>query len=402
MRDLNISIEGSWWDTLLYKGNLHALTPEGDWAVYDWDALTSDLEAAVEEAARPSLRFAFRASNAIENGALSRQVVTESFRNMTTQDFSISSKQLAKYLLVESDVSDAFPSTSMNMHYDRMIMSSQNGVHVEYVNSDQPGKHSLKKICSIATRQIAAKYGKIACASGDAGLRQLDLHLEQGFKPAESEGFELNSASCDACDWMYQNISATSYRGGSYLANFKRTGEKFQPKKKENATNDEEGTEIEKFEFSGSTVLTDGIEDDNPKLDHAISWGSNDKIYKVSGKTLRAFRFLASGKRPQLGDIELPGCTSEIVSVRSALLGVIVEFDEAVVVVKGDGSLSEFDGEPVNIATFPNSRSYENQLHLIMEDRVQVKSLNQNFESEGFWDKKFGTTAPKSWFGSSD
>lgn len=399
MRDLNISLEGSWWDTLLYKGKLHALTPEGAWAVYNWDALISDLETAVEEAARPSLRFSFRASNAIKNGALSRQVVTKSFEDIATLDFVVSPKQLAKYLLVKSDISDAFPSTSMNMHYDRMIMSSQNGVHVEYVNSEHPSEHSLKRISSIATRQIAAAYGKIACAAGDAGLRQLDLHLEQGFKPAESEGYELSSASCDACDWMYQNISATSYRGGSYLANFKRTGEKFELEKAENAFNDVEGAEIEKIEFSGSTVLTDGIEDDHSESVHTLSWGSHDKIYKVSGKTLSAFRFLSSGKRPLLGDIELPGCTNEIVSVRSALFGVIIEFDEAVVVVKGDGSLVQFDGEPVNIATFSRSRSYENQLHLIMDDRVQVKSLNLAFEAEDFYEKQFGSKAPVDWFG---
>jgi|GEM_PF-5461634 len=399
MRDLNISIEGSWWDTLLYKGKLHCLTPEGDWAVYDWDALTSDLEASIEAAARPALHFSFRASNAIKSGALSRQGVEKSFENITTQDFNISSKKIAEYLLVKSDVSAAFPSTSMNMHYDRMIMSSQNGVHVEYVNSDQLGKHSLKKISSIATRQIAAAFGKIACASGDAGLRQLDLHLEQGFKPTESEGHELNSASCDACDWMYQNISATSYRGGSYLANFRKTGKNFEPAKTEMASNEGEGAEIERIEFSGNSDLNEGIKDASSELGQTISWGSHDKIYRVSGKKLEAFRFLASEKRPLLGDIELPGCASEIVSVRSALFGVVIEFDEAVIVIKGDGSRVDFDGEPVNISTFSRSRRYENQLHLIMEDRVQVKSLNLSFDAEGFYSKMFGSRSPANWFG---
>lgn len=401
MRDLTISIEGSWWDTLLYKGKLHALTPEGDWAVFDWDALTSDLEETIEAAARPALQFSFRASNAISNGALTKDAVARSFEQLTVFDFNLSSKKMAKYLLAKSDVSGAFPSTSMNMHYDRMIMSSQNGVHIEYVNSDHIGVHTLKKISSVATRQIAAAYGRIACASGDAGLRQLDLNLEQGFKPSESDGHELNSQRCDACDWMYQNISALSYSGGSYLAKFKKTGDFFKPTKTDDTFSDGDGNgaEIERIEFEGNIDLNDGINDESSEQDHTLSWGSHDKIYKVSGNRISAYRFAASGKRRLLGERQLPGDAREIVSVRSALFGVIVEFDEAVVVIKGDGTLVDFEGEPVNLSTFSRSRRYENQLHLITDDSIQVKSININFEDEDFLKKSFGSKAPNEWFG---
>ncbi|SOH92162.1 hypothetical protein SAMN06273572_1012 [Monaibacterium marinum] len=399
MRDLNITIEGSWWDTLLYKGKLHALTPEGDWAVFDWDALTSDLEEAIEAAARPALQFSFRASNAISNGTLTRDTVTRAFEQLTVFDFDLSSKKMAKYLLAKSDVSGAFPNTSMNMHYDRMIMSSHNGVHIEYVNSDHIGVHILKKISSVATRQIAAAYGRIACASGDAGLRQLDLNLEHGFKPSESDGLELNSQPCDACDWMYQNISALSYSGGSYLAKFIKTGEFFRPTKTDDTFSDGDGAEIERIKFEENIDLNDGIDDESSEQDHALSWGSHDKIYKVSGSRISAYRFAASGERRLLGHRQLPADASEIVSVRSALFGVIVEFDEAVVVIKGDGTLVDFKGEPVNISTFSRSRRYENQLHLIADDSIQVKSINNKFENEYFLKKAFGSKAPHEWFG---
>lgn len=399
MRNLNISIEGSWWDTLLYKGKLHALTPEGDWAVFDWDALTSDLEEKIEAAARPALQFSFRASNAIKNGSLTKDTVEKSFEQLTVFDFSLSSKEMAKYLLAKSDVAGAFPNTSMNMHYDRMIMSSLNGVHIEYVNPDRIGVHTLKKISSVATRQIAAAYGRIACASGDAGLRQLDLKLEQGFQPSESDGDELNSKPCDACDWMYQNISALSYSGGSYLAKFKKTGDFFRPVKKFDAFSDSDGAEIERIEFEENIDLTKGIDDGTSEQNHTLSWGAHDKIYKVSGNKISAYRFAGKEERRLLGNSELPADASEIVSVRSALFGVIVEFDEAVVVIKGDGTLVVFDGEPVNLSSFSRSRRYENQLHLIMDDSIQVKSINNNFEDEDFYKKSFGSNAPNEWFG---
>ena len=398
MRDLNISIEGSWWDTLLYKGKLHALTPDGDWAVFDWDALTSDLEKTVEATARPALQFAFRASNAISNNTLSKDIVARSFEKVSTFDFDLSSRSMAKYLLAKSDVAGAFPTTSMNMHYDRMIISSQSGVHIEYVNSDHVGTHSLKKISSVATRQISAAYGRIACASGDAGLRQLDLNLEQGFKPSESDGQELDSKRCDACDWMYQNISAMSYSGGSYLAKFQKTGQFFKPKNISESFSDGDDTEIERIEFEESMELYAGAEGVGADSGSSLSWGAHDKIYRIVGNEISSYRFAQSGKRPLLGKRSLPGDVSEIVSVRSALFGAIIEFDESVVVIKGDGTLVEFPGEPVNISSFARSRRYENQLHIIDDDRIQVKSINGRFEDEDFYKKSFGSRAPKGWF----
>lgn len=398
MRDLIATIEGSWWDTLLYKGRLHALTPEGDWEVFDWDSLISDLEDSVEAAARPALQFSFRSSNAISNGTLLRDVVVKSFESAPNRELTISAKQIAKYRIAKADASKSFPSTSMSMHYDRMIISSINGVYVEYVNPRDIALKSLSKISSIATRQVSAAYGKIACASGDAGLRQLDLHLDGGLNLDESEGTELNSASCDACDWMYQNVSATSYRGASFMAKFKRTDEFFTPTEADPFSDADDASEIERIEFSGSESLTSNLDAGVPEKD-SIAWGSHDKIYRVEGNMLESFRFTMSGKKPSLGAVELPGHADEIVSVKSALFGVVIEFDEQVVVVRSDGLFSKFEGEPVNISNFSRSRSYENQLHLIMDDRIEVVSFNSNFEDEDFYKKKFGSRAPNDWFG---
>lgn len=398
MRDLNVTIEGSWWDTLLYKGKLHALTAEGDWQVFDWDAITSRIEDSLEKVMRPAFHFSFRASNAINKGNLHRDAVAHSFNEFKDIEFIVSAKELAKHTLSKTDASISFPSTSMGMHYDRMIISSLNGVYVDYVNPREITPGSLKKMSSIATRQVSAAYGKVACASGDAGLRQLDLQLEQGFRPSESDGAELSSESCDACDWMYQNISCTSYRGSSFLAKFKRTSKYFVPAEVDQQPHDGDPASIEKIEFCGSESLIDPTNNNDKGLP-SVSWGSHDKIYKVEGRNLESFRFTGSGDRRSLGKVQLPGCSDEIVSVRSALFGVVIEFDESVVVVKGDGSIVNFEGEPVNISTFSRSKSYENQLHMVMDDHVKVVSINSAFEDEGFYVKKFGSKAPSEWFG---
>lgn len=398
MRDLSLTIEGSWWDTLLYKGKLHALTPEGDWEIFDWDAVVSELEEATNENARAALKYAFRASNAISNGVLNRDAVIESFLHAPTENIEISAKKLRKHLIYKGDASSSFPSTSMRMHYDRMIISSLSGVYVEYIDPRNISIQSLKKMSSIATRQVSAAYGRVACASGDAGLRQLDLHLERGFQPRESEGLELNTESCDACDWMYQNVSAMSYRGKSFIANFKRTDKYFEPADSERSRDENEDAGIEIIEFMGTESLTENLAESEAH-GKTITWGSHDKIYRISGNSLESFRFTSSGKRPDLGKVELPGHADEVVSVTAALFGVTIEFDASLLVVKSDGSCVVFEGEPINISTFSRSKSYENQLHLIMDDQLRVVSLNSSVESEDFYTKKFGARVPKGWFG---
>ena len=324
--------------------------------------------------------------------------MTESFLHAPSGELEITAKQIRKHLILKTDASCSFPSTSMRMHYDRMIISSLKGVYVDYIDPHNTSVQSLKKISSIATRQVSTSYGKVACASGDAGLRQLDLHLESGFHPRESEGLKLNSESCDACDWMYQNISAMSYRGESFLAKFKRTNEYFKPAEVEHPGDEEEDTGIEKIEFVGTEKLTENLTE-RDVYEKSIAWGAHDKIYRITGNSLESFRFTSTEKRPDLGKVSLPGNADEVVSVRAALFGVAIEFDSSLMVVKSDGSCTFFDGEPINISTFSRSRSYENQLHLIMDDHLNVCSLNSNLDSEGFYQKKFGTRAPEGWFG---
>ncbi|QQA43725.1 hypothetical protein [Pelagovum pacificum] len=398
MRDLKIAVEGRWWDTLLYKGKLHALTPEGDWEIFDWDAVIAELAETVEERAGAAIQYAFRSSNAISNGNLNRDDVIEGFSRVPTESFEISSKKLRRHLLLKGSAVSSFPSTSMLMHYDRMVISSLGGVYTEYINPNDVSIGSLKRITSVATRQISAAYGRIACASGEAGLRQLDLQLESGFHPNESDGYQLTQESCDACDWMYQNVSAMSYHGNSIIAKFDRTNEFFQPAGAQQSGGEIEEGGVERLEFSGIESLTEGL-NENRRNGKVIAWGSHDKIYRISGSILESFRFISSGKRYDLGAVELPSSAGEIVSVKAALFGVVVEFDASVVVIRGGGDCLIIEGEPINTSTFPRSKSYENQLHLIFDDQLSVVSLNSPIESEDFYQKKFGSKAPSGWFG---
>ena len=66
-------------------------------------------------------------------------------------------------------------------------------------------------------------------------------------------------------------------------------------------------------------------------------------------------------------------------SAKVALFGTVVEFDSGLVVLTSDGNRHRVAGEPVSWRVFPRSRHYEDHLHVIYDDRLEVHSFNHDY-----------------------
>jgi len=80
-----------------------------------------------------------------------------------------------------------------------------------------------------------------------------------------------------------------------------------------------------------------------------------------------------------LGIIKLSEFKGDVVSGRTALFGTIIECDNALVIVPSEGPQFTLSGEPVNWRIFPSSKHYENHLHIIYEDRIEIFSFNHDY-----------------------
>jgi hypothetical protein len=80
-----------------------------------------------------------------------------------------------------------------------------------------------------------------------------------------------------------------------------------------------------------------------------------------------------------LGEIEMAEWKGDVISGAVTLFGIVIECEHAMVVVQSDGNVTTIAGEPINWRVFPRSKHYENQLHLIYEDRLDIYSFNQDY-----------------------
>ena len=80
-----------------------------------------------------------------------------------------------------------------------------------------------------------------------------------------------------------------------------------------------------------------------------------------------------------LGVIRLAEWKGDVVSGGTAVFGTVIECDRALVIVPSEGQPITLSGEPVNWRTFPRSKYYENQLHVIYEDRIEIFSFNHDY-----------------------
>jgi hypothetical protein len=81
----------------------------------------------------------------------------------------------------------------------------------------------------------------------------------------------------------------------------------------------------------------------------------------------------------QLASHKDSGIDGEIVSGGVAFFGTVLELDDSLLILLSDGSRYEIGGDPISWKVFPKSRHYENHLHVIFEDRIDVFSFNQDY-----------------------
>ena len=399
MRNLKLNIEGSWWDSLLYKGHLHLFGTDGSISVFAWEKLVFDLAqsiAGVEKA----LRFAFSESNAVYRSTMNVEDVRRCFEELPATEFDISSKELNKYRVSQADNGFPFPHATSAFHYDRMIVATSRGIFGSYYNTDTQDRSKTVRLSPVGANQAWPAYGNVAVAAGSAGLYQVDIRVQDREWPKEQEGDHLSERTCEACDWMFGNIIGMSFEEGSVLARFKTRSlnSRASAAGEERFQSDDLETNVDwQRSFSSVDHLEEVVSSKFDPIDRKpLTWGSRDKLYKVEGKKLIVYRLLYNGKLQFIGKLDLPANMSNLVSVKTSLFGLVFEFDDSLLVLTSDGKLHPLVGEPVNWRVFPRSRRYENHLHVLGEASLAIYSFNQDVGQDQFT-KLIGTRAPEEW-----
>jgi hypothetical protein len=387
MRPQRIIIPGRFWDSLIYSGRLYLVGIDGTYETLDWD------QVVVELSPSKRLSLAFEAAFSRSDYLYSRdfeilfrdpdvkRLLLRKFGQMSKRGYELGTRQRARARIGVGDLKLPFPYADATIYLNSLYAVGGQGVFRATV-----GKRTKYGISSRPARiwdcpgySISASWGSLAVAAGTEGLHEHFVGSDRYWWYADdghmhdSNGLVLTGHTT-LCNYAYQSIYASSALRDGALAEFsrpRRDGSGPQERRIEEAYRQRH---FER-EHPAATIFG-GVGE--------FSWGSQDKLCQARGSTVRVVRYRPWGDRGEptlsaIGELHLEQWKGSVVSGGVATFGVIIEADNALVILPSAGDPITLPGEPVRWRFFPRSRLYENQLHVIYEDRLEILSFNHDY-----------------------
>lgn len=383
MQPLKLTIPGEYWDSQIYAGRLYLFERTGDIRTVDWDRLMQGWP--IEPGLRIAFECAFWRSDYLYGDRWSllfsddeiKTLIVNKFSSLAERQLEVSGTDLEKYSVRRQKNPFPFPHSDSAIYRKNIFVVSPSGVYRATCSKSKGNPISSRpdRKWDAPVLAVDASYLTLALAAGDEGLFELPLTDQDD---VSSDGpKKIGNRNCTDCNWTFYSIYGSSHVGDGFLAAYRRVQHKrdslFSERVFENL-------------ISAGNIFHNG---------RGYSWGNQDKLCQVSGSRVRIIRYQPwEEERPERltdlgtidlaesGDIrtiELSPWKGEVVAGVAALFGTVIECENAMVVVPSDGPTMTFPGEVINWRVFSKSVQYENQLHLIYDDRMEIFSFNHDY-----------------------
>lgn len=372
MQPLKIIIPGEYWDSYIYKGRLYLFGIDGNIITLDWDKLISSWK--IDGTLQLALECAFMRSDFLYGRSLQklfhdpeiRELVKNKFERLSRTDLMITKDTLMKLSIGVQDNLCAFPHSDCEIYHQQLYVSAPSGVMQASAGrgTKYPISTRIEKKWDAPVFGLSASWGSLALAAGDEGLFELEVGTGRyTWISNTSEPKIISKNHCVRCNWMFHSIFGSSDSGG-FLAAFQ----------KESSSNDREYSRT--FD---RTVHSDELWDKT-----GYAWGVQDKFYLATKDKFYVSKYQPWKEKNEqrifsLGIVEKKLDEGDVISASVATFGIVVEFDKALAVYPSTGESLLLNGEPVNWRVFPRAKHYENQLHVIWDDRLEILSFNQDY-----------------------
>jgi len=375
MQPLKIIIRGRFWDSQVYAGRLYLFGTQGDIVTINWYRLIAEWN--VDEPLKLAMQCAFCRSDYLYGNQWSLFFTDDEVKNLIQRKFTrladvqlvVSQKKFKEVILDQQDTPFPFPHADSTIYNKKLYVASSHGVYSANCNKRtlHPISTRIYKHWDAPVLALAASYNHLALAAGEEGL--YELPIENSFDSYrftnKNEPEQLSQKNCIDCRWTFYSIYSSSHVASGCLASFVKEREdslyQYAERKFERVIDDQEI-----FHRRG------------------YSWGTQDKLCQARNGTVHVIKYSPweeefEERFHDLGTIQLAAWKGDVVSGGTALFGTIIECDNAVVIVPSEGHPITLSGEPVNWRIFPRSKHYENQLHVIYEDRIEILSFNHDY-----------------------
>lgn len=376
MQPLKITIRGNFWDVQIYRDRLHLWDMNGDLSIYNWEESLEPLFSQDTSLKLP-LICAFSRGDYLYNANFDlifgdndfKELLQEKFTNVNsdielTPVLRATQENPFKELQIDSEVYDnrLYSITSSGLWYSTAHRSSN-----KYPISSKPNK-----IWDGYLQSIKAHSNKLALSGGSEGLFEylisgVNIYNDTFHKP-EDKITQLSEEHSLYSTWSFSSIYSTSDIGKSFLhANYWDNSSVLQLKHGRT--------------FDESDIFSD-------YEDGSFSWSEYEKIYSVKDSTIKVVNFNQSNVDPnkdenafeEVFSQEFQNINSQqIVMADVANFGTIIEDDNGLIVLRSDGEDFRINGQITRWRVYPRAKRYENHLHVILDDRIEIYSFNHDY-----------------------
>jgi len=390
MQPVKLTIEGVYWDSQIYSGEMLLFDADGAVHRIDWRGVVDSI-ADKNSSVQTAIRVAFSDSDLFYNQKVRKILCDPQIEGpIKAQLFQLAGLSLQaarrdwdENWKIEDTPFDFLP-TDTDVYYNHIFAAGNSGLFSaprSGVGTGRPFGKKTQKHHDAKILQVKASdhFTAVAAAAGDDGL------FEFAFKRSESNVLDnerrLAGRPCSSCDWAFQSVMGWTVQN-AFLASFRQEKD---PSSKRFARVFDRIVDTQEI-FQDSL-----FEQEESK---GFVWGCREKMYRITSSGLEVTNYAhmpakkskakAGGwhdtaQFAQHGRVSLDFDPASVIATGTAPFGTVLEFDDRLVVIRSDGQFEVMMGEPVHWRVFPRSEHYSNQLHIIYDDRIEIVSFVHDY-----------------------
>lgn len=387
MQPVIISIEGDFWDSQIYKDRLYIWSSENSLMIIDWEKFINWLIKNNKELTL-ALFCAFCRSDILYRNFIPilfrdeiiQQRIQDNLEVLSGRTFNVKIEDLQKFLLKEINNPFNELTTDTEIFSNKIYASTDEGLsYIDIKNAKKLLVDRQKtKIWDQPLFSIkASKYGNLALSAGSEGLFEhsvypLSEYSEERIKKIQDDIFFIKKGHSLFTNWIFSSIYNSSDIEKSYLAHFKWR----------NKINND--TKSVKVRYFTSIIYEDSIFGNIINQNDFLSWGANDKIYKIVNDNIYILKYsdrynFDIDQDSQIQKIKILPWKGKAIYANTAFFGSIVECENALIVLRSDDRTETINKDITNWRVFPRSKYYLNQLHIISDNSLDIYSYNHDY-----------------------
>lgn len=376
MQPLKITIPGNFWDIQIYRDRLYLWDMDGGLSTYNWDEALESLLMAHEDQKLP-IKCAFSRGDYLYNENFDLIFHDSEFKQLLQNKFQNAPSEIELSMILRATQDNPFKELPIDseIYNSQLYALTSSGLFsaTAHRNSAKyPVSSKAIKQWDAYLQSIRANANTLALSGGSEGLfeyaiKERNIYSADFYKP-EDDITQLSVKHSLYSTWAFSSIYSSSDVGNSFLvANYWET------------------------QHGQSQLHHSSFFDDNDIFSEvqqgALSWAENEKIYLLDSFRIKVIKFIQSNVSPdsvnspfeEIAMQELELEDNDVVMADTAQFGTIIEDLYGLTVYRSDGLQYRINGPITRWRIYPRSKRYENHLHVILDDRIEIYSFNHDY-----------------------